>query len=62
MNVDDAYTTFHPWILDVSIFPDGRQRLQLAFLVIVSSHTAPRPGALVYVGRDIKVTKRAYLT
>ncbi|KAH6662715.1 hypothetical protein B0J14DRAFT_685428 [Halenospora varia] len=49
-------------ILDVSIFLDGRQRLQLAFLVLVSAYTASRPGALVYVERNIRVKKRAYLT
>ena len=66
MNVDDVYITLHyHWTLDVSTFPDGRQRLQLAFLVLVSSYTATRPGALVYVERNIKVinvTNRAYLT
>ncbi|KAH6666137.1 hypothetical protein B0J14DRAFT_643409 [Halenospora varia] len=63
MNVDDVYITLHHhWILDVSIFPDGRQRLQLAFLVLVSAYTASRPGALVYVKRNIRVKKRAYLT
>jgi hypothetical protein len=63
MNVDDVYITLHHhWVLEVSIFPDGRQRLQLAFLVLVSAYTASRPGALVYVERNIKVQNRAYLT
>ncbi len=58
INVDDVYIALHHhWILDVSIFPDGRQRLQLTFLVLVCAYTASRPGALVYVERNIKVQK-----
>lgn len=63
INVDDVYIALHHhWILDVSIFPDGRQRLQLAFLVLVCAYTASRPGALVYVERNIKVKKSTSLT
>ena len=40
-------------------FRDGRQRLQLHFLVLVSAYTATRPEALVYVARNEKL-KRAY--
>ncbi|KUJ21856.1 uncharacterized protein LY89DRAFT_768042 [Mollisia scopiformis] len=58
INVDDVYIALHHhWILDVSIFPDGRQRLQLALLILVCAYTASRPGALVYVERNIKVKK-----
>ncbi|KAH6676010.1 hypothetical protein B0J14DRAFT_626351 [Halenospora varia] len=53
INVDNVYITlYHHWILDVSIFLD----------VLVSAYTASRPGALVYVKRNIRVKKRAYLT
>lgn len=62
INVDDVYNAlYHHWILDVLIFPDGRQHLQLVFLVLVCAYIASRPGALVYVERNIKVKKSTSL-
>jgi Protein of unknown function (DUF3435) len=50
MNVDDVFLIlYHHWVVDTATFPDGRQRLQVPFLVLVSAYTATRPGALVYV-------------
>src|SRR5947207_12661191 len=50
MNVDDVYLVLHyHWVLDVTIFPDGRQQLQVSFLLLISAYTATRPGVLVYV-------------
>lgn len=62
MNVDDVYMTLHyHWMTDNSTFADGRQRLQIAFLVLISSYTGSRPWALVYVERNITVAKTAAL-
>ena len=56
MNVDDVFLVLHyHWALDTSTFPDERQRLQLAFLVLLCAYTGTRPGALVYVKRNAKV-------
>ena len=56
MNVDDVFLVLHHhWALDTSTFPDERQRLQLAFLVLLCAYTATRPGALVYVKRNVEV-------
>lgn len=53
MNVDDLYLVLHHhWIMDTTPYPDGRQVLQLAFLLLASAYTASRPGALVYVERN----------
>ncbi|KAE8397492.1 hypothetical protein BDV37DRAFT_291961 [Aspergillus pseudonomiae] len=53
MNVDDLYLVLHHhWVLDRTPYPDGRQIIQLAFLLLVSAYTASRPGALVYVERN----------
>ncbi len=58
MNVDDVYLVLHyHWTLDVTIYPDGRQRLQVSFLILISAYTATRPGALVYVARNVKEYK-----
>jgi hypothetical protein len=58
MNVDDIYLALHyHWVQDVTIYPDGRQRLQVSFLMLISAYTATRPGALVYVARNVKEYK-----
>jgi hypothetical protein len=55
-NVDDVYLVLHHhWAFDTSIFPDERQRLQLAFVILICAYTATRPGAVVYVQRNAKV-------
>jgi len=47
MNVDDVFLVLHHhWALDTSTFPDERQRLQLAFLVLLCAYTGTRPGGL----------------
>jgi hypothetical protein len=58
MNVDDIYLVlYYHWVQDVTIYPDGRQRLQVSFLMLISAYTATRPGALVYVARNVKEYK-----
>lgn len=53
MNVDDLYIVLHHhWTRDATPYPDGRQIIQLAFLLLVSAYTASRPGALVYVDQN----------
>jgi hypothetical protein len=55
MNVDDVYLIlYHLWAVDTATFRDGRQRLQIALLVLLTAYTATRPGALVYVRRSEK--------
>jgi hypothetical protein len=49
MDVDDLYLLLHHhWGLDVSVFPDERQRLQVALGSVIQAYTATRPAALVY--------------
>jgi hypothetical protein len=53
MNVDDLYIVLHHhWTKDTTPYTDGRQIIQLAFLLLVSAYTASRPGALVYVEKN----------
>lgn len=55
MNVDDLYIVLHHhWTKDKTPYPDGRQIIQLAFLLLVSAYTGSRPGALVYVEKNEK--------
>ena len=62
MNVDDVNLVLHHhWALDTSAFPDERQRLQLAFIILLCAYTASRPGALVYVKRNNKVLTKCAL-
>jgi hypothetical protein len=49
MDVDDLYLLLHHhWGLDVSVFPDERQRLQVALGSVIQAYTATKPAALVY--------------
>lgn len=49
MNVDDVYLVqHHLYVHDTSIFPDERQRIQLALLILLQAYTATRPRVLVY--------------
>jgi hypothetical protein len=46
MNVDDIYLILHHhWVMDTGVFPDGRQRVQIALLVLEMAYTATRPAA-----------------
>lgn len=50
MNIDDLYIVLkYHWVLSTTAYLDGRQIIQLAFLMLVLASTASRPGALVYV-------------
>ncbi|KIX06044.1 uncharacterized protein Z518_04018 [Rhinocladiella mackenziei CBS 650.93] len=49
MDIDDVFLVLcHHWVLDTSVFPGGRQRPQLALLLLLSAYTATRLAALVY--------------
>ncbi|KAJ5604790.1 hypothetical protein N7510_009944 [Penicillium lagena] len=53
MNVDDLYIVLHHhWTKDRTPYPDSRQIIQLAFLLLVSAYTGSRLGALVYVDKN----------
>jgi hypothetical protein len=45
--------------MDTATFPNGRQRLQVAFLVLMIACTASRPGASVYVALN-EMKSRGY--
>jgi len=50
LNVDDIYLILHHhWVHDQSIFPDERQRIQLAEMILIQTYTATRPRVLAYV-------------
>lgn len=41
MNIDGVFLVlYHLWILDESVFPDERKRLQLGLLILLSAYTA----------------------
>lgn len=62
MNIDDVYLVLHyHWVLDTSIFPDERQRLQLALLLLLSAYTATRPAALVYTTTNRRKQREHYI-
>ena|SRR2546429_5598758 len=62
MNVDDVFLILHHhWALDTSIFPDERQRLQLAFLLRLSAYTATLPAALVYNAKNRRRQREHYI-
>lgn len=62
LNVDDVYLILHHhWVLDRSVFPDERQRLQLALLLLLSAGTATRPSALVYTEADKRKQREHYI-
>jgi len=62
MDVDDVFLVLHHhWVLDTSVFPDERQRLQLAFLLLLSAYTATRPAALVYKATNRTKQREHYL-
>ncbi|KAF1730595.1 hypothetical protein CRV24_008664 [Beauveria bassiana] len=49
MDVDDVYLVLHHhWVHDTSAFPDERQRIQLALMILVQAYTATRPRVLAY--------------
>ncbi|OCK94582.1 uncharacterized protein K441DRAFT_560250, partial [Cenococcum geophilum 1.58] len=57
INVDDIFRVLHHhWAYNTSTFPDGRQSLQLAFLILIYTYIVSRPGVLVYIKRNAKVT------
>jgi hypothetical protein len=58
MNIDDVFLVLHHhWVMDTATFLNRRQRLQVAFLVLMIAYTASRPGALVYVARNEKKSR-----
>ncbi|KAJ3498203.1 hypothetical protein NLG97_g1302 [Lecanicillium saksenae] len=49
MDVDDVYLVLHHhWVHDTSVFPDERQRIQLALMILIQAYTATRPRVLAY--------------
>ncbi|KAI2791759.1 hypothetical protein POX_c04637 [Penicillium oxalicum] len=63
MNVDDLYIVLHHhWTKDTTPYPDGRQIIQLAFLLLVSAYTGSRPGALVYVEKNERTNVRHFFS
>ncbi|KAF2228547.1 hypothetical protein EV356DRAFT_538004 [Viridothelium virens] len=62
MNVDDLFLILHHhWVWDTSWFPEPRQSLQLAFLILICAYTASRPGALVHAKGNANVVRECAL-
>ncbi|KAL6240238.1 hypothetical protein RBB50_012866 [Rhinocladiella similis] len=60
--IDEVFLILHHLsVLDTSVFPDERQRLQLAVLILLSAYTATRPCALVYTVTDRVKQREHYL-
>ncbi|KAM4067411.1 hypothetical protein HRG_001360 [Hirsutella rhossiliensis] len=61
MDVDDVYLVqHHHWVHDTSVFPDERQRIQLAFLILLQAYTATRPRVLAYKRLDTNAVNDHY--
>jgi hypothetical protein len=62
MNIDDVYLVLHHhWVMDTSVFPDERQRLQLALLILLTAYTATRPAALVFKPTNKQKLREHYI-
>jgi hypothetical protein len=58
MNMDDIFIVqHHHFVLDISVYADERQRIQQAFVNLSSGYTGTRPGAIVYIERNMKVLR-----
>jgi Protein of unknown function (DUF3435) len=56
MGADDLQLALlHHWALDTSTFPDERQRVQLALIMLVAAFTGCRPGELVDAAKNREV-------
>ncbi|EFY84778.1 hypothetical protein MAC_09181 [Metarhizium acridum CQMa 102] len=54
IDVNDVYLVqYHHWVHDTSVFPDERQRIQLALLILLQAYTVTRSRAVS--GNDGKV-------
>ena len=61
MDVDDVYLVqHHHWVHDTSVFPDERQRIQLAFLILLQAYTATRPRVFAYKKLNQRAIKDHY--
>jgi hypothetical protein len=47
--------------VDIATFPDGRQQLQVPFLMLVSAYIATQLGALIYMSRNEKKDQGYYI-
>jgi hypothetical protein len=55
--VDDVYALLeHHWADNTYVYEDERQRLQTDALILIASYTGSRPGALVYVPSNEKIS------
>ena len=58
MNVDDVFLIlYHHWIINIVTFLNDRQRLQVLFLIFISTYIATRSDALVYMSKNEKKNK-----
>ena len=54
-HIDDVLLILnHHWVLDTEAYPDGQQRLQVALLILLMVYTASRPGAILYLLKNIE--------
>ncbi|CAG7991807.1 unnamed protein product [Penicillium salamii] len=53
MNIDNLYIVLHyHWTKDTTLYPNSRQIIQLAFVLLVSAYTTSRLRALVYIEKN----------
>ncbi|KJK84922.1 hypothetical protein H633G_11257 [Metarhizium anisopliae BRIP 53284] len=63
MDVDDVYLVqHHHWVHDTSVFPDERQRIQLALLILLQAYTATRPRVFAYKKLNRKAINDHYFS
>ncbi|OAA52162.1 hypothetical protein BBO_00003 [Beauveria brongniartii RCEF 3172] len=63
MDVDDVYLVLHHhWVHDTSVFPDERQRIQLALLIQLQAYTATHPRVLAYKKLSRKAIQDHYFS
>ncbi|KAG8407809.1 hypothetical protein J3459_018322 [Metarhizium acridum] len=49
IDVNDVYLVqYHHWVHDTSVFPDERQRIQLALLILLQAYTVTRSRVFAY--------------
>lgn len=52
----------HHWVHDTSVFPDERQRIQLALLILLQAYTATRPRVFEYKKLNKKAINDHYFS
>lgn len=63
MDVNDVYLVqHHHWVHNTSVFPDKRQQIQLALLILLQAYTATRPRVFTYKKLNRKAINNHYFS